>query len=368
MNKKYLLPFGDSLREFLNDSGVVKSDLRGLVRRRGIFVAVEEKSSYIPILVRTGITPLELIELNENLKVREANPKRQTQSIKCEAVDVNLIDAIPLGYNVNQITKKEFANYKVLGNPSFKTIDNDPNNIELDFSVERYDYTQSWNKNTTQFSGKVKLKKDGDALDINISLSHTSDETKEVANKIAADMIGLLKKSGHVKNEEKVKKIRFSDFTNEKRIKFLQELSQKQINNELYFKDTKDIGFSPDTSLELPEEISWMQEKVSNLEIQGKELHSTFFIKNKRLHKNIQMHRIEASYTFDFINYSGTCVISFEFPEFVAKQDKSAELIIRVNSVRFKENKIGISQSKMKEVLLSQLESSKLALYKKHSE
>ncbi|MCL1129822.1 hypothetical protein L2748_08835 [Shewanella sairae] len=282
MNKKYLLPYGDALREFLNDSGIVKSDLRAIVRRRGIFVAVEEKTSYVPILVRTGITPLELNELNENLKVREANPKRQTQSIKCEVDSANLMTAIPAGYKINDVVKKEFSNYKLLGNPSFKSIDNDLNNIELDFSVERYDYTQSWNKNTSQFSGKVKFRKKDETLDINISLSHTSEETKEVANKIAADVIKKLKEAGCVKSSEKTKKIRFNDFTNKKRVKFLQELSQKQLNNELYFKDTKDIGFCPDASMDFPDEISWMQEKVRNLVIQGSKLHSTFFHKKQR--------------------------------------------------------------------------------------
>jgi len=367
MNKKYLLPYGDALREFLNDSGIVKSDLRAIIRRRGVFVAVEEKASYVPILVRTGITPLELIELNANLKVREANPKRQTQSIKCETNSANLMTAIPAGYKINDVVKKEFSNYKLLGNPSFKSVENDLNHIELDFSIERYDYTQSWNKNTSQFSGKVKFRKKDETLDINISLSHTSEETKEVANKIAADVINKLKEVGCVKNSEKTKKIRFKDFTNTNRVKFLQELSRKQLNQELYFKDTKDIGFCPDTSMDFPDEISWMQEKVRNLVMQGKELHSTFFIKNKELHKHIQMHKIEASYSFDFSEYSGTCVISFEFPDFITKDSADAELLIRVNGVRFKENKTGITQSKMKEILLSQLEESKLALYKEHS-
>ena len=255
----------------------------------------------------------------------------------------------------------------MLGNPSFKSVENDLNHIELDFSIERYDYTQSWNKNTSQFSGKVKFRKKDETLDINISLSHTSEETKEVANKIAADVINKLKEVGCVKNSEKTKKIRFKDFTNTNRVKFLQELSRKQLNQELYFKDTKDIGFCPDTSMDFPDEISWMQEKVRNLVMQGKELHSTFFIKNKELHKHIQMHKIEASYSFDFSEYSGTCVISFEFPDFITKDSADAELLIRVNGVRFKENKTGITQSKMKEILLSQLEESKLALYKEHS-
>lgn len=159
MNNKYLLPYGDTLREFLNDGGISKSDLRTLVRNRGIFVSQEEKSAYIPILTKTGITPRELDELKENFNIREVNPKRHTQSIKCESNCPTLISAIPPNYRVNELVKKEFGNYRLLGSPTFKTVENDHDCVELDFKIERYDFTQSWTKNTTQFEGKVKLRK-----------------------------------------------------------------------------------------------------------------------------------------------------------------------------------------------------------------
>ncbi|MFT6137752.1 MAG: hypothetical protein ACJAUJ_000838 [Salibacteraceae bacterium] len=365
-NEKYILPFGDALRDFLNDGSISKSDLRTLIRKRGIFVNIEEKSSYVPILVKTGITPTELLELTGNMKIRETNPKRQTQSIKCEANSDDLITAIPVDYDAQAVVKKEFSNYRLLGTPSFKRIDKNPNNIELDFEIERFDHTQTWNKNTTQFSGKVKFNKKDDTLDINISLSHTSPETKEVANKIASDYIKQLKKSGCIKSSEEVQKIRFMDFNNENRIKFLQELSQKQLNSELYFKDTKDIGFSPDASEDFPEKISWMQEKISNLVIQGSNLHSTFFIKDKAFHKYIQIHKVEASYSFDFAEHGGSCEISFEFPEFASKDEKDAELVIRVTRLRMRDGEPNPSKGKLKETLLSQLESKKLKLYKQY--
>jgi len=57
MDNRLILPSGDALREFLNDARISKSELRTIVRKRGIFCAVEEKDSFVPILVRTGITP-----------------------------------------------------------------------------------------------------------------------------------------------------------------------------------------------------------------------------------------------------------------------------------------------------------------------
>jgi hypothetical protein len=366
-NKKYILPYGDALRDFLNDSGITKSDLRSIIRQRGVFVSVEDKSIYVPLLVRTGLTPLELAGLHDNIKIKEENPKRQTQSITCKDDGVSLMSSIPAGYSIEEVVKKPFSNYRVLGVPSFKAIDGNSDNIELDFTVERYDYTQTWDKNTTQFSGKVKFNKKEESLGVDISLSHTSQETKEVANKIVTDFIKQMKSNGHIDNGEVVRKILFKDFTNENRIKFLRELSQNKIDADFYFTDTKDVGFCPDESEVFPDEISWMQEKVSNLILQGKDLHSTFFIKNKSYHKYLQVHKIDASYAFQFVDYSGTCKVSFEFPDFIAKQDLSSELIIRVSGIRFKDNLVNISQSKMKEILLSQLEKTKLNLYEKHA-
>ncbi|MCE9853497.1 GapS4b family protein [Shewanella chilikensis] len=362
-NKKHLLPYGDTLRDFLNSANISKSVLRGITRRRGVFFADEEKFEYIPYLVKTGITPSELNEVLEEIKEREESPKRLTQVVKCVQSNKSLVSVIPAGYNVSDLVNKPFSNYRLLGTPSFKKVDGDPNYIELDFTIERHNYTQSWDKNTTQFSGKVKFKKKGGSLDINISLSHTSPETKEVAKAIAADFTNVLKSSGLVERKEKVRKIRFNDFSNEKRIEYLRKLSQQQTKASLYFKDTKDIGFCPDGKESFPSELEWMQEKVSNLIMQGKDLHSTFFIKNKKLHKFIEMYKVDASYTFDLDECSGTCKISYGFPDFLPKDDKSAELIINVSSVRINEKRSEISQTKIREAILTHLEDSKLELH-----
>ncbi|WP_281223495.1 GapS4b family protein [Photobacterium sanguinicancri] len=366
-NKKFILPYGDSLRDLLNDTGVTKADLKLILRRRGVFVCNDDKTSYITIIARTGLTPCELIELQEKIRVKEENPKFQTQTIKWSGGDKNLLQSMPKSYDINKLISKPFSNYKVLGAPSFKAVEGDKNFVELSFTVERYDYTKSWDKNKSQFSGKVRFKKGCDNLDISINLSHTSPQTKEVANLIAKDIVSNFKASGLISKNEMVKKIRFNDFTNESRVSFLKELSQKQFDNELLFKDTKDIGFRPDVSKDLPDDISWMQEKISNLILQGKDLHSTFFVNNKSYHQYIQMHKIEADYSFDYQNYSGTCRISFDFPDLIVKENLSSELIIKVINLRFKDKKVSVSTSKVKELLLSHLEPSKMTLFEQYS-
>ncbi|HAU4930604.1 GapS4b family protein [Aeromonas hydrophila] len=366
-NEKYVLPYGDNLRDLLNDSLITKSDLRAILRKRGVFTYADEKPDQVPLIVRTGVTPKEFVDILEKVKTKEENPKLQTQTVKCIKGDHTLKAMLPANLDLSRVINKPFSNYKLIGFPSFKTIDGDSDNIELAFTIERYDYSKSWDKNTTLFSGKVRLKKEKDSVDVNISLSHTSSETKEVASAITSTLINEMKSSGFIDKKEELKKILFSDFSNENRVLFLQRVSQNPIDCELYFKDTKDIGFSPDESQKLPAEMSWMEKKISTLILKGSGLHSTFFVQDKALHKYIKLHTLEADYTFDYANFSGTCHITFDFPEFSIKKDVKSELAIRVNSIKFKK-KEGISTSKVKEMLLSQLDKAKIKYYEMYSD
>ncbi|MGY3912701.1 hypothetical protein D3C87_1192130 [compost metagenome] len=366
-NEKYVLPYGDNLRDLLNDSLITKSDLRAILRKRGVFTYADEKPDQVPLIVRTGVTPKEFADILEKVKTKEENPKLQTQTVKCIKGDHTLKAMLPANLDLSRVINKPFSNYKLIGSPSFKTIDGDSNNIELAFTIERYDYSKSWDKNTTLFSGKVRLKKEKDSVDVNISLSHTSSETKDVASTITSTLIHEMKSSGFIDKREELKKILFSDFSNENRVLFLQRVSQNPIDCELYFKDTKDIGFSPDESQKLPTEMSWMEKKISTLILKGSGLHSTFFVQDKALHKHIKLHSLEADYTFDYTNFSGTCHITFDFPEFTIKKDVKSELAIRVNSIKFKK-KEGISTSKVKEMLLSQLDKAKIKYYEVYSD
>jgi hypothetical protein len=362
-NKKYLLPYGDQLREFLIDGNVPKSDLRGILRRRGVFTLNDDKAVTVPILVRTGISPIELMELHENIKESEDEPKSHTQSVKCKTMDFDLLTVVPNSEEIHNLIKKPFTNYELIGVPNFSNVEESGDVAELTFTIERTDHTKSWDKNTKQFSGKVRFSKEGGDVDINISLSHTSAETKEVASVISKEIVKRLKNNGHVDEDEEIRKIRFNDFTNANRVKFLNELSKKQTEYGLYFKDTRDLGFSPDNSSELPSDISWMQEKISNLIIQGKDLHSTFFISNKSYHEFIKIYKVEASYSFDYDDCSGSCQVSYEFPEFLNKQDITSELLIRVQNIRFKDPSKKLFAGKVKERALRILEKPKLKLH-----
>ncbi|MEQ3762544.1 MAG: hypothetical protein ABNH15_05750 [Alcanivorax sp.] len=367
-NKRFLLPYGDSLREFLSQPGITKADVKSILRRRGVFFSDDEKVNTVPLLIKTGISPYELEELIDKVKGKEDNPKVHTQSIPWAGGNKPLLDAIPPELNIQDIIDQPFSNYKVLGAPNFKAVDGNQDHVEMEFKVERYDLTKSWDKNTSQFSGKITLKKGENNLDVSMSLNHTSQETKHVASKISQKVVQNMKSEGFVSKDAEVRRIRFNDFSNSNRVAFLQDLSEKQLKDSLYFKDTKDIGFRPDKKTELPADISWMEDKIKNMILQGNDIHTTFFVKDKKYHEYLEVYRIEAEYSFSQEECSGGCRIVFEFGEFISREKNDAELLIRVASVSFSDKTSSISTNKVKEILLSQLEAAKLKLHEQYRE
>lgn len=365
-NKRFLLPYGDPLREFLSQPGITKADIKSILRRRGVFCSDDEKINTVPILIKTGISPYELEELIDKVKGKEDNPKVHTQSIPWAGGDKPLLNAIPAELNIQDIIDQPFSNYKVLGAPNFKAVDGNQNHVEMEFKVERYDLTKSWDKNTSQFSGRITLKKGDDNLDVSMSLNHTSQETKFVADKVSRKVVQNMKDEGFVRRDAEVRRIRFNDFTNPNRVAFLQDLSQKQLNEALYFKDMKDVGFRPDKKTELPSDIAWMEDKIKNMILQGNDIHTTFFVKDKKYHQFLEVYRIEAEYSFSQNECSGECRIVFEFSEFISREKNDAELLIRVAGISFSDKTSSISSNKVKETLLSQLETAKLKLHEQY--
>ncbi len=373
MNKlklKEKLLFGNSLRDLLNDSNVTTSTLRKISRRRGIFACNNEKSEYVQSLVSTGISPSELSEIIDSIITKEENPKYQSQIIKCQTKDCSLINILPTTFDLNSIAQEDFSNYKIIGIPTFKAIDNGKDHIELHFSIERFQMTNSSYKNITEFNGKVIIKKEKNGIDIKTTTSHSSLETKIIANKVVSYFLSELKKSGVVNERERLIKIRFNSFSNKNRVEFLKQLSQRPTGTEtLYFKDTKDIGFKPEQKSTLPSDISWMQDNVSNMSLQGKKLHSTLFFKNKEFHEHIQLYKIVGFYHLDNQEYKGTCNIIYDFNGFISKEDSTAELVLSVNNLNLNDfapnGQKCLSKGKVIQSILSEIESYKHEIFEK---
>ncbi|HDL7470213.1 TPA: hypothetical protein PXN82_004388 [Yersinia enterocolitica] len=366
-NNDSLLPTRDFLRQLIGQSFIKQNELRELMRGRGVFNSSDEKKLIGSTLIKTGISALEYIELRETYKSKEENPKLQTRQIEWSS-DSSLIEAIDdsITGNVdfNSFLENDFGTLKLASAPMFSMIDQDPNHIEIEFNIERFDFTKNWGENKTIHHGYVELKKEDGNVDVVLTLCHTSKEVRDFGDKIAKKIINDFKEKNYIKSDAKTIFIRFHDFDNNGRVKFLRELSCDLIDYDLYFKDTIDLQFSPDAlDDKTPNDLKWMKDRIEDLKLKGKGIQSTFFFSQKEYHKYIKLYKLACDYTFSNSNYDGTCRINFEFPDI---NNINSELNVEVINLNISTNEIGIQKNELKNRLLRILDAKKINLYEKY--
>ncbi|ACH39973.1 hypothetical protein Gbem_2970 [Citrifermentans bemidjiense Bem] len=360
------LPYGEMLRGYMEQSFVNKSDLKDLLRMKGVFIPGSEKQDTIPLLMSLLLSPDEFDYLRECQSTKEDNPKYVFQSLKWDC-EQSLIEAVPDDLDFKKIIDLPFSNYSVVGKPNFVQIDNDPNHIVIKYNIERKDYSKNWASNKSTFPGSIELTRNTADNTVRIAIAHTSSETKQVAFATAKHLEKHFKSSGYVNDKSKIEKILFSDFTNSSRIGFLWSLTIDNTSDFFLFDDIVDLEFGPDPDLSLPEDIGWMEKKIERLKLNGKSLHNTFFVEDTKYHHFICLYRLDAKFKFDIKGFKGECIISVSFPDYSRCKDQNAEIEVNVKSLALDLMPKGINLYEIKKLMLKELESKKHEGYAKYT-
>lgn len=360
-----ILPYGELLRGFMEQSFVGKSDLKNVLRNRGIFTRNIEKHDTIPILSSTILSPSEFDYLRECQNLKEDNPKVITQTIEWQSENT-LFDSVPEKFDVSSILDLEFSNFRVVGSPNFVPVDGDPNCIRMDFSVEREDMSKNWAANKSIFPGSLELKRIEEGSNVKLVVTHTANETKYVASKVSTKLVNHFKDKGHIDSSKSIEKILFSRFSNSSRIEYLLSLTENCSSNVFDFVDIVDIEFSPDTKNPLPEGIDWMEQKIEDLKLNGKALHQTFFFSDKSYHDFLHLYKVDSKFKFDVQGLTGQCVMSIGFPDYGREKELDAEMEVNIRTMSFNIPPRSISKSAIKQILLKEIENQKIANFKQY--
>jgi len=243
-----MLPSGEMLRGFMEQSFVTNNDLKKLLRNRGVFIRNSGKQISIPLLMSTILSPSEFDYLRESQNSKEDNPKIVTQTIEWDS-DNNLLESLPDNFDLNSMLDLEFSNFKVNGSPNFIPVDGDPNKLKMDFSIERDDMSKNWATSKSIYSGSLEVSRITNDSEVKIVVTHTSDETKYVAIKATSNLVKHFKSNGYIQHDKEIERILFNKFSNSKRIEYLMSLSKSCNSNLLSFSDILDIEFSPDKEI-----------------------------------------------------------------------------------------------------------------------
>jgi hypothetical protein len=343
------LPFGETLRGYLAQTFVATADLSDLLRARGVFVQDAQKEDLIPILTATLISPAEFQTLLDCRRERDFKEKvinrtrvwRSSRSLLEAANDTVQLDKLPF-----ESTQK----CKLLGKPTISSVDGDSEHIEVGFVVQRTKLSSDWSNEESQFHGKVTLKKvviDGKVV---VSITHTSPETKEVAEKYAKLIEESLRCSGDIGEPSAEDQILYSSFDNTKRADFLFSLTGECKHDELTFVRLTNLEALTDTTQQIPDDCKDLIEGFEQLRLKG-ELHKSAYCWKRKIHPFVRFYRMDARFKFKIAGAEGECTVRYEFADYGASEDQKAEFSHEVDVSTLAEKFRQVSKSSIKKPL-----------------
>jgi len=180
-------------------------------------------------------------------------------------------DTLPQGNNIRQL-----LDYKVIGRPSFYFEGN--SSAIYEYRIERENTLNDWTANKTYHSGSLRIDKDSSGkIHVSVQQNSTSKETQEVNSIVIAHVKEKLKSQSLIKIDDAFNSIRFNDFDNTSRIKFLCSFAS---NFSIYtqFKSLTDLNLFLDTTVTSHADIETFLNEIENLRLKGKSLHNHVFI------------------------------------------------------------------------------------------
>jgi hypothetical protein len=309
-----ILPYGELLRGFSNQTYITKTELNKFLCSRGIFHKVKEKEKLVPTMATLLLSPEEFDTLRDYQNTREDNQKKSTSRIEWQS-DQNFKNVVR-NLDFSEIIPNEGVNYRLTSPPNIQISDNE-DRATIEFEVERHDLNKSWYEANNIFLGKVEIEKTKDSQ-LRIIKSYTSNESNLIGEKIQQVAVRHFKTQKCVQQENELKKILFSDFSNADRIIFFYRLSSNMDSNYFNFIDIANIEFTPEDEFQLPQDIDWMKNKTQ-LKLKGTSIHDTFFIKDNQYHPHIRVWEMESIFSFDYRGAKGRCTVVFGFKDYLKK-------------------------------------------------
>lgn len=363
-NINRFLPFGDSLRIILQNTSYSPADIKGFLKRKGVFVDCKDDDVTIPLLTTSLVSPLEFEYIKEKIKTKEDKEKLITRTLEWNSTQP-LLASIPSDFNIQTIIKEAFPRYKVIGNPNFVPQNEvKPGNekITLEFKCESENYSKEWYRAKADFKGQISLEKIVKDSKVQLQITYTSQETKDVSEKVFKKLEKHFKNEKLIDEHKEAERIMFNSFTNEERIEFLLSFTQ---GNEIFeFEKALSIDLGPGSE-RLPNELNWLNTGgVRRLALNGDVLHQIPYLTEINLRSHIELSTVEIQYNFRYHAAEGICKALISFPDYFKNLKINTELELYLHDIKPNNEYSGMPLGSITRFLNSELEKLKHELYR----
>ena len=80
-NEEVLLPTRDFLRQLIGQTKVKNAELKNILRARGVFTGSDQKEIIGPILIKTGLSPFEYVDLRKVIEQKKNHLNRRLEPL-----------------------------------------------------------------------------------------------------------------------------------------------------------------------------------------------------------------------------------------------------------------------------------------------
>jgi len=356
-----ILPYGEHLRGLLQNSLITESQLRTLLREKGIYFCDSIKEKMVPVLSSLLLSPKEFDILREHQKTKEDKEKRHESRFKTELqVDTQTLKQALKSFNLNDLDTNKFKNYKYKNpNVTFEE-DKAKKQLTVTYEIERYQRNKSFSEQVESFRGTVMLDCNGNNLEIITKNISTAKETLDINKNIINHIKGKLIENNIMSATTKEEKILMSDMSNEEIIQFLLAFTDNTKLINIKFEDVKSIDIEIDNSIPLPEksDIKWMESKINKLKLDGKKIEEIKLLTEDTNHKYLKCWGLVAVFKYDNTIGKGNSIVEFRF-----NPTNKNEFFIQINSSKF--DKKLYKEKSIEDMILSDIDNVK---YQKHKE
>jgi len=157
-----------------------------------------------------------------------------------------------------------------------------------------------------------------------VSITHTSPETKDVAEKVAKLIEDSLRSSGDIGEVSAEDQILYSSFDNTQRADFLLSLTGQCKHSELEFVRLTNLEALTDTTEKVPDRCKELIDGFEQLRLRG-ELHKSAYCQKRDIYPFVRFYRMDARFKFKIVGAEGECVLRYEFAEYGTSENQNAE-------------------------------------------
>lgn len=312
VDSNYLIPSGSELRVLLNSEHISYGEVHSLLKAKGIFSGSNDKSITVPLLSATLLSPSGYSALIEGSVDRDSKPKVKVSALDLVASNSDWITSLKQLFDTDFNPFANIESIEVVDIPGVVVESKD--RVRIPYTINRKDFSKDWTHRELKFSGEISIERQGSSLKLDFSSTHSSKETEIINRRITSKISKTLKDTGITKSEIE-RRITFDGFTNVERVRFFKRLTggygrfigKGNVND---MEINRDISGPP-----LPDDpqVSWMNQTVKRLKIDGEKLNDIFLISDEKYYPFYHVQRMDLTFPYTAAANSGDFRVGFFF-------------------------------------------------------